>query len=41
MVGDIEMWAVPTVSAVPGDILPYISVAIKAGFLKFNMYNIY
>ena len=28
------------VSAISTDILPYISVAIKASFFKFAMYNI-
>ena len=32
--------AVPTVSAVSTDVLPYISVAIKASFLKLGMCNI-
>ena len=32
--------AVPAVSAVSADVLPYISVAIKASFLKLFMYNI-
>ena len=31
---------VPTVSAVSADVLPYISVAIKASFLKLGMCNI-
>ena len=39
-VGGNEMGSV-AVSAVYDDILPYISVAIKASFLKFNMYSIY
>ena len=26
---------------IPGDVLPYISVAIKARFFKINMCNIY
>ena len=32
--------AVPAVSAVSADVLPYISVAIKASFLKLGMCNI-
>ena len=32
--------AVSAVSAVSADVLPYISVAIKASFLKLGMYNI-
>ena len=32
--------AVSAVSAVSADVLPYISVAIKASFLKFGMCNI-
>ena len=32
--------AVPAVSAVSWDVLPYISVAIKASFLKLGMCNI-
>ena len=30
-----------TVSAISGDVLPHISVAIKAMFFKFNMCSIY
>ena len=32
--------AVPAASAVSADVLPYISVAIKASFLKLGMCNI-
>ena len=39
MAGGIVLGSV-TVSAVSSDVLPYISVAIKASFLKFGMCNI-
>ena len=38
-VGGIVLGSV-AVSAVSTDVLPYISVAIKASFLKLGMYNI-
>ena len=37
--GGIVMISV-TVSAVPGDVSPYISVAVKASFLKLGRCNI-
>ena len=39
MAGGIVLGSV-AVSAVSADVLPYISVAIKASFLKLGMYNI-
>ena len=40
MAGDIVLYSV-TISAISGyilgDVLPYISLAIKASFLKFNV----
>ena len=38
--GGIVLGSVSAVSAVSADVLPYISVAIKASFLKLGMCNI-
>ena len=38
--GSVAVCAFPAVSAVSEDVLPYISVVIKASFLKLGMCNI-
>ena len=40
VLGSVAVSAVFAVSAVSADVLPYISVAIKASFLKLGMCNI-
>ena len=40
VLGSVAVSAISTVSAVSTDVLPYISVAIKASFLKLRMWNI-
>ena len=40
VLGSVAVSGVSAVSAVSADVLPYISVAIKAGFLKLGMCNI-
>ena len=40
VLGSVAVSAVPAVSSVSADVLPYILVAIKASFLKFGMCNI-
>ena len=40
VLGSVAISAVSAVSAVSADVLPYISVAIKASFLKLGMCNI-
>ena len=40
VLGSVAVSAVSSISAVSADVLPYISVAIKAGFLKLGMCNI-
>ena len=40
VLGSIAVSAISAVSAVSVDVFPYISVAIKASFLKLGMYNV-
>ena len=40
VLGSVAVSAVPAVSAISADVLLYISVAIKASFLKLGMCNI-
>ena len=40
VLGSVAVSAVSAVYAVSADVLPYISVAIKASFLKLGMCNI-